>query len=367
MRAASLFCDGGGIHMGIFQRPDSPYWWLWLETTRQKERTSIKIGTTTAQRRDSRRLAEDRYHQRMNELAGRLYKLPSAQPSIRFTKYAEIYRATIALHKGHEREGEILDVLVAFFGADLLSAIDADRVRAYMKARRETVSARTVNREVDLLKSMLRDAAPKYLSVSPIVGLKRLTATTPKRRLMTSGEERKLLAQADAVETALLVLGVDGLIRLTDLLDLKRSDRHGMWLYVADPKSGEPYEVVLTPRARRALDALLNTGPYFFQRYRGAKTGRDRRARIRRVLMKLCAKAHVAYGKKKGGLTFHWATRRTGASRLVVQRKAPIPAVQRQGNWKTADVLLGIYTEADRQAQRAAVLPPRSRSRRKTA
>jgi hypothetical protein len=39
---------------------------------------------------------------------------------------------------------------------------------------RRTVSARTVTREVDLLKVMLRDAAPRYLTASPIVGLKRL-------------------------------------------------------------------------------------------------------------------------------------------------------------------------------------------------
>jgi len=85
------------------------------------------------------------------------------------------------------------------------------------------------------------------------------------------------------------------------------------------------------------------------------------------MLSGLCDRAGVLYGRKRGGITFHWATRRTGATRLVVDRKASIPAVQRQGNWKTADVLLSIYTEADRQAQRAAILPPRSRSKRKSA
>lgn len=58
--------------MGIFSRPDSPYWWLYLETApkgRQKVRTSVPVGKTVAQRRDSRRLAEDLYYQRMNELA----------------------------------------------------------------------------------------------------------------------------------------------------------------------------------------------------------------------------------------------------------------------------------------------------------
>lgn len=335
--------------MGVFARPDSPWWWLWLETTQQKERTDIKIGTTHAQRTDSQRLASDRYHQRMNELAARLYKLPSALPAIRFRKYAEDYAPTIATHRGAERERELLKPLVAFFGDHLLTAIDPERVTVYMVTRKAKVSARTVNREVGLLKSMIRDAAPKYLSESPLVGMKYLPTTTPRRRLMTEAEERRLLAKADPVETALLVLGLDGLIRLTDLLDLRRRDRHGPWLYVAQPKSGQPYEVALSPRAKAALDALPK-GDYYFARYRGANKERDRRGRVRKALKRLCKRAHVRYGWKVGGITFHWATRKTGATRLI-QAGAPIPSVQRQGNWKTSDVLLSIYAEADKAAQ----------------
>lgn len=354
--------------MGLFTRPDSPYWWLWLETTRQKERTDIRIGTTTDQRTDSRRLASDRYHQRMNELAARLYKLPSAMPAIRFQKYADDYAPTIALHKGAEREREILKTLTAFFGSDVLSTIDPDRVKQFMAARRVTVSARTVNREVGLLKSMLRDAVPKYLNTSPLAGMKYLPTTKPRRRLMTEAEERKLLAKANVYETALLVLGIDGLIRMGDLLDLKRTDRRGAWLHIRDPKGGDSYDVALSARARRALDDLPKKHDYYFAVYRGAVTARDRRSRIRRVLKRLCQRAKVPYGRAKGGITFHWATRKTGATRLILDRQAPVPAVQRQGNWKTADVLLNIYAEADRNAQQQAVrLPSRSRGKRKSA
>lgn len=354
--------------MGVFSRPDSPVWWLWLETTKQRERTEIRVGTTAAQRKDSRQLAEDRYHQRMNEIAARLYRLPSAQPQIRFHKYAATYETdTIVHHKGAERERELLKNLRAFFDDELLSAIDRDRAKAYATHRKQTVSARTVNREIDLLKAMLRDAVPKYLSASPLVDMPRLPTVTPKRRLLAPAEERKLLAKADRVEKALLLVAIDGLVRLGDLLDLQRRDRHGQWLYIADPKGGAPYEVALSRRAAEALAKIPGDEPYYFQRYRGAQLERDRRARVRRALMALCERAHVRYGKKEGGITFHWATRRTGATRLVVQRKQPIPAVQRQGNWKTPDVLLGIYTEADRAAQWKLVLPERKRSKRKRA
>ncbi len=354
--------------MGIFTRPDSPYWWLWLETTKQKERTAIVVGETTAQRTDSKRVALDRYHQRMNELAARLYKLPSSLPAIRFRKYATDYEPAIALHKGAEREREILRTLVRFFGEDLLTAIEPERVKQFMAARRVTVSARTVNREVGLLKSMMRDAVPKYLSSDPIAGMRYLPTIKPRRRLMTHAEETKLLKHATPLETALLVLGVDGLIRLNDLLDLKRTDRRRQWLHISDPKGGESYDVALSPRARKALDAIKGTSVYYFERYRQANTKRDRRSCVRRVLKRLCHRARVPYGRAKGGLTFHWATRKTGATRLIVDRHAPVPAVQRQGNWKTADVLLSLYAEADTKAQQRAVrLPSHSRAKRKSA
>lgn len=352
--------------MGVFTRDDSPVYWLYLETTKQKERTDIRIGTTSAQKKDSKQLAEDRYHQRMNEIAARLYKLPSAQPAIRFEKYAETYaRDVIPHHKGARRELELLKPLRAFFDDDLLSAIDQDRVRQYMTAR--TASPRTINREVDLLKAMLRDAVPKYLNVSPLVGMKRLRVTAPKRRLMTPGEERKLLAAGDRVDKALIIVAVDGLIRLGDLLDLKRSDRHGRWLYIADPKSGEPYEVYLTARAAKALDRVKDSDVYYFEKFRQAENPRDWTSAVRQRLERLCRDADVPYGRKAGGITFHWATRRTGATRLI-NRKAPIPAVQRQGNWKKPHTLLAIYAEADRQSQKQGLaFPRRSRSKRKSA
>lgn len=350
--------------MGVYSRPDSDYWWLYLETTKRRERTEFKVGETTTRRRDSRRLAEDLYHQRMNDLAARLYKLPSAMAAIRFDKYADAYEAhTIAHHKGEERERSAVKPLVRFFGDDLLSAIDPDRVKAYHTFRRPTCSGRTINREVDLLKAMLRDAVPKYLTVSPLVGMKRLQIVKPKRRLMTEGEEEKLLKVGDAVDRALLILATDGLIRLGDVLDVQRTDRARGWIYVADPKSGEPYEVVLTPRAAKALDAIPNTGPYYFAKFRRAENPRDWRGSVSQRLERLCGEAGIRYGKKAGGLTFHWATRRTGAYRLVVKKKRSIPAVQRQGNWKTPDVLLGIYAEANREDQRKAIAPFTGRSR----
>jgi integrase len=337
--------------MGVFRRPDSPYWWLWLETTKQREKTDIAVGETTTQRRDSRRLATDRYHQRMNQLAARLYQLPSAQPAIRFAKYAAPYKTdTIAHRKGARREGELLQQLLRFFGPDLLTVIDQDRVRAYhtfRKADKPPAAAVTINREVDLLKGMLRDAVPKYLATSPIRGMARLATVPPRRRYTSEKEFAQLLAVCeDAEDTAILVLGRDSLVRLGDLLDLQHSDRTGALLYIRDPKGGTPYETALSPRAQAAVTAIdASTSRYLFPKFRRALNERDWPGSVRQRLEYLCGQADLDYGRTANGITFHWGTRRSGATDLLMTRGKKLPAVQRLGNWKKPDVLLEIYTE----------------------
>jgi integrase len=364
----------GGASVGLFTRPDSPYWWLFLETTKQKERTDIRLGETTAQRKDSRKLALDRYHQRMNDLAARLYRLVSATPAIRFAKYAAPYATDVIAHrKGARRETELLAQLVAFFGDDLLTTIDQDRVRAYHTHRRTgrpPVAAVTVNREVDLLKGMLRDAVPKYLTVSPLTGMKRLRIVPPRRRFVTDAEFARLLAVCeDAQDCAVLLLGRDPLIRLGDILDLQRTDREGPWLFVRDPKSGSAYEVALSPRCQAALDALTSDdNGWLFPKFRKAQTPRDWSGSVRQRLEYLCRQATppLPYGRTKHGITFHWGTRRSGATEQLLDRQVPLPSVQKQGNWKTPDVLLKIYAEAraEDQLRAAGALPKRRRKAR---
>lgn len=47
------------------------------------------------------------------------------------------------------------------------------------------------------------------------------------------------------------------------------------------------------------------------------------------------------------GITFHSATRKTGATRLVVDLGVPIPVAQQLGGWLRPDTLLRIYADAN--------------------
>jgi integrase len=340
--------------MGVFKRSDSKYWWLWLETApkgQQKEKTEILIGETITQRKDTKALALHLYHQRMYELAAKIHRLAPAQVPNRFDAFAATYEAhVIAHHKGADREREMLSALVAHFGRDLLEAIDLDRVREYMTWRRKRLAAVTVNREIDLLKAMLRSAVPKYLAQSPIAGMKRLPILKRRKRLLKADEETRLLAVAtDPQDHALIVVGIDTMARLGDLLDLRRGDRDGLAITFHDPKNGHPYTIPLTPRAAAALDAITHDRPFYFEKFRRALNSRDWRSSVRQRLEYLCKVATPPIPFGRDGITFHGATRKTGATRLLLERGVPVAIVQQLGNWRRPDVLLNIYTEVQWQ------------------
>ena len=228
--------------MGIFKRPDSKYWWLWLEKApkgQQKESTGILIGETVSQRKDNKALAAHLYHKRMHDIAAHVHRLVPSQVPTRFDNYAKTYVTdVISHHRGGTRELEMLKPLLAFFGHDELATIDQERVRRLLTVRRLRVAANTVNREVDLLKAMLRDAVPKYLERSPLAGMKRLPIIQNRKRLLQPEEEQRLLAVCDdAQDRALLILGIDAMVRLGDLLDLRKTDRDDVWITIRHPRT----------------------------------------------------------------------------------------------------------------------------------
>lgn len=377
--------------MSVFTRPDSKHYWLYLEGAGphgrgKKERTTIRVDApTTMQRKDNRQLAEQWYHQRMTQLARGVVH-PDEKPKIAFDTFATWFaQHTLPHRRGREREAEMLPRLRAAFGPLPLTEIDRHRVTEWTTerlntptvvkktrrtgARTHTVSPTTVNREVDLLKAILQAAVPKYLASSPLYGMPRLATKTPKRRLLSADEEQKLLKVMSPDDKALFLLGLDSLVRLSDILDVTREDRHGRRVWIADPKAGGGFDVPISKRTQKALDAVPDDGSnYYFNRRRHAKTERDRRNVVGKMLKRYCDLASVPYGRSAGGVTFHWATRRTGATRMLVGGVDP-GTVQKIGRWKTPDVVLNIYHELIDEHARNAVeivggFPVRSRQRK---
>ena len=58
-------------------------------------------------------------------------------------------------------------------------------------------------------------------------------------------------------------------------------------------------------------------GPYLFPKFRRAENPRDWPGSVRQRLEYLCRQADLPYGRAKDGITFHWGTRRSGATDYV--------------------------------------------------
>ncbi len=372
--------------MGIYSRTDSPYWWMHLETAPKGQRkvsTQIRMGFTATERKASRAAAETLYHARSLTASQVHHQLiPVPREAVLFKTFAAWYDTQhIAQHKGREREREILPRLVAAFGHLPLTAVTREVVIEWRTHRRRTPtvikhfggpkgpkrklpppSARTVNREIDLLQMLLTAAVEVgHLEASPLFGLEDLDVVTPIRRTMSEEEERLIAPHLSAEDYAILLIGLDGLVRLGDILDLRRADDTGRELHVRDPKNGTPLRVPISTRLRAALDKVPVTpdatqAVWYFPGRRHAETERDRRNGYVAALYRACEKANVPYGRKANGITFHWATRRTGATRMIRRGgEKAIGVVQQIGGWKDPSVLIGIYQETITDEMIAAV------------
>ena len=346
--------------MGVYARADSPYWWLLLERPGRpalKESTKIPREAPDAMTRKlQRQRAEQAYHKRMHDLAGVRYELPVEIETIGFSAFAKWYDThVISKHRGKERERAALERLTAHFKNRDLSLIDRAAAEEYETVRLAAkVKPSTVNREVAVLKRMLVAAVPKYLKASPLVGWRLLRTTKIRKRVLTSEEEARLLAQLPAADQALFILAVDTLIRLSNAINLTRAEDKGTHLELVDSKTG-PYDVPLSSRARAALDALPQKGAYYFPHRRTAKKIRDTRGAIRRLLTRACKRCDppIPYGRALAGITWHTATRASGATRMLRQGVDP-KTVQEIGHWATLEQM-GDYLVTDDERKRAAV------------
>lgn len=356
--------------MGVYLRPDSPFWWMWIEATAIRESTGIpKKGGSPAHEKELRREAEMVYANRKVSEAKRAGGLLVAKPAISYVEFAEWYAThEVAHHRGADKERSILTQLAVYFSRfSMLSAIDADTVKEWMTWRKRTVEPATVNRELDVLKQLLAAAVPRYLEHSPIVGLRRFRVIETEPRILTLDEEDRLLNVCGPADRAFLVTAIDTLWRLSNVVQLqwpqvKHEARMVVPLNAKVKHDGNP----ITDRMNDALAQLSQDRPWVFPQFhqeREAKTAAKNRA-IRHFLH-LCQLAGVPHSRAAHGVTFH-SLRHTGATRAL-QHGASVRTVMKLGGWKDERSVMRYVHAADLDVRAAAESisqrPPRSREK----
>lgn len=340
--------------MGVFARPDSPFFWLLLERPGNppiRESTKIpKLGGSPEQQKELRRQAQAAYATRMADLARGRYKLPSDLKARTFKQHREWYALHVSAHKrGKDRELSMLKLLGKFYDSHALKDVDQPLVREWRTWRRGTgVSASTVSREEGLLNHLLTTAVPTYLEQHPLRGLRRLRVVKTDTRVLTREEESRLLSALNTDEDYALIVGaLDTLLRLSNITQLARRQDHGTYLFT-DTKTGA-VKIPISTRFRKALDALPQESRYYFPTYAIAGV-----QRVVYMFTTALDAADIARGRKTGGVSFH-CLRHTGASRMLAAG-IDVKTVMEIGGWRNLAILERYLHPTDARKQEAVNL-----------
>jgi integrase len=343
--------------MGIYTRPDSKYWWMHVEGTPVRGSTGVPVRAgSPAQDREQKHKAEAIYARRKTEAAQMAAGLIAVKPVVAYKVFAQWFEThELAHHRGADKEISILRQLGTYFDRfDSLQQIDAPAVKEWMTWRRRAVQPGTVNRELDVLKRLIAAAVPKYLDASPIAGLRRFRTEEHEPRVLTIEEEARLLAVADAEDSAWLVMAIDTLMRLSNVVHLKWAQVKFPQQTIVPLNAKVKHDVVpMTARIKAALEILPRDTDLVFPRFhrgRTAKTAAKNHA-IRRFDL-LCQLAGIPHGRAADGVTFH-CLRHTGATRAL-QHGASVRTVMKLGGWRDERSVMRYVHAADMDVRAAA-------------
>ncbi|MGE0594560.1 MAG: tyrosine-type recombinase/integrase [Vicinamibacterales bacterium] len=353
--------------MGVYRRQDSPFWWITLPRRGARQvafSTGIPVvGTTPAQTRDNRRLAEQIHQAQLGDIARRRFGLPPASPPPTFAAHATWYlEHHVPRHRGARRETWALHRLIAAFGALRLDEIRPARWQEYVTARSRDVTISTIGRELAILKAVLMTAVGEHLEASPLATVKRPSVRLPAKRTLTRAEVMPLAAALEAEDPELrdlFLVGLGTLLRQETLLNLHarevRPDR-----LVVRTKTG-PHQIPLAGPsplqrlARRILRRRRQTAPdgYVFHRWHARFAAHADTAHPRVQLLRHVRRAVEAvglpWGLGHGGVVWHTMTRASGATLMLRTYQVDIRTVQLVGGWSSLDQMSG-YLGMDRTA-----------------
>lgn len=342
--------------MGIYQRKDSPFWWMVVETTGKRLSTNIpRDGGSAEQNRELKRQAQEVYAKAQARAAASSEGVPVAKERIAFEAFAEWFEThVIAHHRSAERERSMLHRLTTHFQRfPDLTQIDEHAIKEWMTLRAKTVARGTVNRELDVLKLLLKAAVPKYLERSPASEIRHFRVEETERRVLTVDEEARLLAVCNTFERAMLLMALDTLLRLSSVVNLKwaqvKMDRR-----VIIPLNAKVSldAVPISSRLHETLMQLPRTNDYVFALWHLSKGRTSAKNQAIRLFDALCQKARIPHGRAAEGVTFH-CLRHTGATRAL-QNGASVRTVMKLGGWKDERTVMRYLHASDSDVRAAA-------------
>lgn len=206
--------------MGIYQRRDSPTFWMSLQVNGQRVRLNTMV--------EDRQLAEEFLCAWKTEVARtRWLGAPTPDGDHTVAELIAHYVKTATSRKSvgsQQRDRLILAKFATRWGTLLLRDLTTLLIEEYIAERLAQVSFATVSKELGVLKAAFRCAIRwGWASRSPFLGVPLNQEGTPRTRWLSDDEEIRLLEHCPALFRDMVMLGLDTGLRPGNLVRFKRA------------------------------------------------------------------------------------------------------------------------------------------------
>ena len=201
-----------------------------------------------------------------------------------FENFAEKYLEFARVNKkpsSAKRNEVSIKMLSPYFNGKLIDSIHAFMAEQYKKVRKEEGRApATINRDIATLRNMMNKAVEwGYLPLNPLRGIKELKEDNEKMWVLSSEEERKLLAACDSRPQKkiylkdLVLFALNSGARQREIFTLKKVNVHlkERFMTVTDTKTHEDRPVPINDTLKGILKRRMkeNNSEYIFCNHKG--------------------------------------------------------------------------------------------------
>jgi integrase len=207
--------------------------------------------------------AKDALKARLGEIAQGRFNLDRTRKPVSFSLLAARYREFGANSKrAWKEEKYITEMFASYFGNLPLSQLTQWQIEKWKTERSKKVKLNTVNRQLTVIKHMLRKAMEwGMISTNPASGVKRFTVNDQRTRFLSADEAQRLLVECLKQEgqpwlAPLVTLAMHTGLRKGELRSL-RWDNINLEMGVITVKQGKTQRIKtisINPPARQALD-----------------------------------------------------------------------------------------------------------------
>ena len=308
--------------MSLYQRKDSPYWWVKITHGGQV----IQHSTGIAERRQAQA-----YHDKLKASLWEEARL-GVKPRRSWQEAVVRYLGETSHKVSHADDKAHLRWLDSHLAGVDLMAIDRERLERVSAARKaEGVANATVNRTLEVLRAILRKAVEEWEWIARAPRIRMLPEPKRRVRWLTQEQAQVLLAKLPPHLAAMACLSLETGLRRANVTGLTWEQvdltRRMLWVAADQTKNRQALGVPLSDAALQVLRAQQGSHAQYVFSFRGKP--------VRQVNTKAWRKALQAAGIEN----FRWHDLRHTWASWHVQAGTPLHALQELGGWQSAEMV----------------------------